>query len=102
MSVVLRYIDTPALILLVFLGIGFMIFEAPDALPFIGPTPLEGLYVAVGFSNHGFQISPAVGMLVANDILKGPEPMLASFRPDRGLAMSTTEIAAFRDEPVNV
>jgi sarcosine oxidase subunit beta len=76
--------------------------QSADALPFIGPTPLEGLYVAVGFSNHGFQISPAVGMLVANDILKGPEPMLASFRPDRGLAMSTTEIAAFRDEPVNV
>src|SRR5689334_20414322 len=36
MSVVLRYVDAPALILLVFLGIGFMIFEAPDSLPFIG------------------------------------------------------------------
>jgi small-conductance mechanosensitive channel len=36
MSVVLRYIDTPALVLLVFLGIGFTIFEAPDTLPFIG------------------------------------------------------------------
>ncbi|MDR5787346.1 mechanosensitive ion channel [Caballeronia sp. LP003] len=36
MSVVLRYIDTPALILLIILGLGFMIFEAPDTLPFIG------------------------------------------------------------------
>ena len=36
MSVVLRYIDTPALVLLIILGIGFMIFEAPDTLPFIG------------------------------------------------------------------
>lgn len=36
MSVVLRYIDKPALVLLIILGLGFMIFEAPDTLPFIG------------------------------------------------------------------
>ncbi|MDR5779414.1 mechanosensitive ion channel [Caballeronia sp. LZ065] len=36
MSVVLRYIDKPARVLLIILGIGFMIFEAPDTLPFIG------------------------------------------------------------------
>jgi sarcosine oxidase subunit beta len=73
-----------------------------DALPFIGPTPLDGLYAAIGFSNHGFQISPAVGALVANDILEGSEPLLMPFWLDRGLAVSKTEIAAFRDEPVNV
>jgi small-conductance mechanosensitive channel len=36
MSTVLRYIDTPALTLLIILGIAFVIFEAPDTLPFIG------------------------------------------------------------------
>ncbi|MDR5750658.1 MULTISPECIES: mechanosensitive ion channel domain-containing protein [unclassified Caballeronia] len=34
MSVVLRYIDTPALVLLIILALGFVLFEAPDTLPF--------------------------------------------------------------------
>jgi small-conductance mechanosensitive channel len=34
MSVVLRYINKPALVLLVILAIGFVLFEAPDTLPF--------------------------------------------------------------------
>ncbi len=35
MSIVLRYIDKPALVLLIILGLAFVIFEAPDTLPFI-------------------------------------------------------------------
>jgi small-conductance mechanosensitive channel len=34
MSVVLRFIDKPALALLIILGLGFVLVEAPDALPF--------------------------------------------------------------------
>jgi small-conductance mechanosensitive channel len=34
MSVVLHYIDRPALVLLIILGIGFVLVEAPDTLPF--------------------------------------------------------------------
>ncbi|SAK63367.1 mechanosensitive ion channel protein MscS [Caballeronia temeraria] len=52
MSVVLRYIDTPALILLIMLGIGFTIFEAPDTLPFIGAlrdVETVALIVAITF-----------------------------------------------------
>ncbi|WP_213768283.1 mechanosensitive ion channel domain-containing protein [Caballeronia sp. dw_19] len=34
MSVVLRFIDKPALALLIILGLGFVLVEAPDSLPF--------------------------------------------------------------------
>ncbi|SAL65726.1 mechanosensitive ion channel protein MscS [Caballeronia terrestris] len=36
MSVVLRYINRPALVLLIILALAFVIFEAPDTLPLIG------------------------------------------------------------------
>ncbi|SAL44938.1 mechanosensitive ion channel family protein [Caballeronia humi] len=36
MSVVLRYINKPALVLLIILALAFVIFEAPDTLPLIG------------------------------------------------------------------
>jgi sarcosine oxidase subunit beta len=44
-----------------------------DGMPFIGATDSGGLYLATGFSNHGFQISPAIG----------PQPMLTPFHPAR-------------------
>ena len=41
--------------------------ESVDGVPFIGPAPgLEGVFLAVGFSGHGFQLSPAVGRAVAD------------------------------------
>ncbi|HEY1293769.1 MAG TPA: FAD-binding oxidoreductase [Chloroflexota bacterium] len=41
--------------------------ESVDGVPFIGPAPgLEGAFLAVGFSGHGFQLSPAVGRAVAD------------------------------------
>jgi sarcosine oxidase subunit beta len=54
-----------------------------DGMPFIGATDSGGLYLATGFSNHGFQISPAIGALVADDLLLGPQPMLTPFHPAR-------------------
>src|SRR5215467_11146720 len=40
-----------------------------DDLPFIGKIPgLDGLTIALGFSGHGFAISPAVGRCVADQI----------------------------------
>jgi sarcosine oxidase subunit beta len=38
----------------------------PDYNPIIGPAPREGLFLATGFSGHGFKISPAVGRLTAD------------------------------------
>lgn len=43
----------------------------PDYNPIIGPSPVDGLFLAVGFSGHGYKISPAVGRLVADLILDG-------------------------------
>jgi sarcosine oxidase subunit beta len=61
-----------------------------DSLPFIGDAPQRrGLYVAVGFSGHGFQIAPAVGEAVAADLLHGPARALAQLRPAR----ATTTVA---------
>ncbi len=45
---------------------------SPDAHPILGPVPsLEGFLLANGFSGHGFQHAPAVGLLLAEMILDG-------------------------------
>jgi sarcosine oxidase subunit beta len=43
----------------------------PDGSPIVGPTPLEGFYVAVGMSGHGFMLGPALGRLLAELITTG-------------------------------
>lgn len=43
----------------------------PDYNPVIGPAPVDGLFLAAGFSGHGFKISPAVGKLVADLVTDG-------------------------------
>jgi sarcosine oxidase, subunit beta len=55
----------------------------PDAHPIIGPFG-EAVYVAAGFSGHGFMQSPAVGRAVAEELL-GLEPTfdLAPYRLER-------------------
>ena len=42
----------------------------PDAHPVIGPAG-DGLYLACGFSGHGFMQAPAVGAVVADELLDG-------------------------------
>lgn len=44
----------------------------PDHHPIIGPLDdLEGLYIAAGFSGHGFMMSPSVGEVMADWITEG-------------------------------
>ncbi|EKF21987.1 pyridine nucleotide-disulfide oxidoreductase family protein [Mycolicibacterium hassiacum DSM 44199] len=43
----------------------------PDWNPVISATGLDGLFVAAGFSGHGFKIAPAVGRLVADLVVDG-------------------------------
>lgn len=43
----------------------------PDFNPVISASPVDRLFVAAGFSGHGFKISPAVGELVADLVLHG-------------------------------
>lgn len=59
----------------------------PDWNPVIAPVPVDGLYLAAGFSGHGFKISPAVGDLVADLVLEGdsrdPQIRASDFRLER-------------------
>jgi len=43
----------------------------PDYNPVIGPADVAGLFLAVGFSGHGFKLAPAVGRLVADLLADG-------------------------------
>ncbi len=46
--------------------------NSPDAHPILGRIPeVEGFYCIGGFSGHGFQHSPACGLLLAEEILDG-------------------------------
>jgi glycine/D-amino acid oxidase-like deaminating enzyme len=46
----------------------------PDWNPIVGPVPgVEGLYVAVGFSGHGFKLAPTLSEGLAQTVL-GLEP----------------------------
>ncbi len=42
----------------------------PDKQPILGPIKeIEGLYLAIGFSGHGFMLGPITGLLLAEQIL---------------------------------
>ena len=40
-----------------------------DVHPVIGPSALDGYFLCNGFSGHGFKLSPAVGAMVAQQII---------------------------------
>jgi glycine/D-amino acid oxidase-like deaminating enzyme len=59
-----------------------MIDVMPDAVPVISPAEgLPGLFIATGFSGHGFGIGPGAGKLVA-DMVAG-DPTLVDPTPFR-------------------
>lgn len=42
----------------------------PDKHPILGPVKeVEGFYLAIGFSGHGFMLGPVTGLLIAEQIL---------------------------------
>jgi sarcosine oxidase subunit beta len=46
--------------------------RAADDVPILGPVAgLDGLVIAAGFSGHGFQLSPAIGQVIAELIVEG-------------------------------
>jgi sarcosine oxidase, subunit beta len=46
----------------------------PDAYPILDQFGPDGLFVAVGFSGHGFKLSPEVGRLLAEFVATGRRP----------------------------
>jgi sarcosine oxidase subunit beta len=43
----------------------------PDYNPIISATPVGGLWLCTGFSGHGYKISPSVGELMADLLVRG-------------------------------
>lgn len=49
----------------------------PDRYPILGPCGPRGLFVAAGFSGHGFKLCPSVGRLIAEAVFrKRRDPLL--------------------------
>src|SRR5207249_665047 len=46
----------------------------PDSYPILDRVGPDGLFVAVGFSGHGFKLSPEVGRLLAEFVATGRRP----------------------------
>jgi sarcosine oxidase subunit beta len=57
----------------------------PDWHPIMDRAGPEGSYLSVGFSGHGFKLSPAVGRMMAALVTEGPggDPDLPAFRLSR-------------------
>lgn len=76
-------------------GCGALYTITPDSHPLVGPVPeVEGLYLASGFSGHGFKLAPAIGKGMAG-LITGADP--APLDPEF-LAVDRLR----RDEPVTV
>jgi glycine/D-amino acid oxidase-like deaminating enzyme len=53
-----------------------MIDVTPDEIPVLGPVDgLPGLFIATGFSGHGFGIGPAAGYVTAQ-LASGQTPLV--------------------------
>lgn len=69
-----------------------MLDITPDAAPVIGPlAAIPGLYIATGFSGHGFAMGPGGGRLAA-DIISNGEPVTDP-SPYRFERLKTAKIA---------
>lgn len=74
--------------------------ECFDGVPLIGPArDCPGVYLAVGFSGHGFQIAPAVGRAVADALSGKPAPELEVLDPARVAHFDPAALAAYKAEP---
>lgn len=47
---------------------GLYTVNRDDVHPILGPTQLDGFWVANGFSGHGFKLAPAIGAMVARAV----------------------------------
>ena len=51
---------------------GLYTINREDVHPIVGPTGVDGFWVANGFSGHGFKLAPAIGAMVAQAITGRP------------------------------
>ena len=57
---------------------GLYTINEQDSHPIVGPSEVEGLWLANGFSGHGFKLAPGIGAMVARSITGND----ASYDPD--------------------
>ena len=57
----------------------------PDHRPFLGPTPIQGLYVNCGYSGHGIMASAGGSRLVVDTITGKLHPEHNPFKIDRAM-----------------
>lgn len=77
---------------------GLYTINRQDVHPVVGPTEIEGFWVANGFSGHGFKLAPAIGSMVAQAVT-GEE---ASFDTDIPLSIFSVDREPFSMETKNV
>ena len=57
---------------------------SPDGLPLLGPTALEGYFVALGHFRNGILLAPITAEILSGWLLRGKPPVPAdAFLPDR-------------------
>jgi sarcosine oxidase subunit beta len=70
--------------------------ESIDEIPFVGAMPgWDGLTLALGFSGHGFALSPAIGRIIADQIVGLSMPELDGLKPDRIAIFTSSQVDAF-------
>jgi len=75
--------------------------QSIDDIPFIGQIPgLSSFTLAVGFSGHGFALSPAIGRSVADQITGLPTPELDALNPARIALFTPESIEAFISQEI--
>ena len=47
---------------------GLYTINREDVHPIVGPTGVDGFWVANGFSGHGFKLAPAIGSMIAQEV----------------------------------
>ncbi len=70
---------------------------SPDHQPIISSTPVQGFYVACGFSGHGFMLAPMTGLLLSEIILNEPPSL-----PIENLSLSRFKGKTYQDVEKNV
>ena len=75
--------------------------QSVDGVPFIGMAPgLDRVFLAVGFSGHGFQLSPAIGRAVADLVGGARVPELEPVSPHRIREFDAAVVDAFKRAPL--
>ena len=47
---------------------GLYTVNRDDVHPIVGPTEIDGLWLANGFSGHGFKLAPAIASMIAKAV----------------------------------